>query len=327
MSVLNERPIVMICGPTASGKSALAKRLCARLPCEIVSADSVQVYREFDIGTSKPHPDEQDAVKHHLVDILEPRQNFSAHDFQLRADEAIRDIQSRSHIPLIVGGSSLYVQALVQGLFDAPKADEEIRSRHKAIIKGEGLDALYQRLQTIDPISCERIHANDAVRISRALEVFEQTGVPISEHRKAHQFKQQRYHAMIFSICLPRESLRDRIRNRVDEMISMGLVEEVQALLAKGYGGTQPMRSLGYRQIQAHLTGETDLLFAISKIKKLTWRFAKRQIRQLSAFESSMGLKSLHCQSSKDIDIDAIVEAITNNECKVPICDLSTLGV
>lgn len=271
-------PIVVLCGPTASGKSSLACSLTDYFDFEIVSADSRQIYRLMDIGTAKPTAEEQARAPHHLIDIIDPDEEFSVADYLDRAGKAIVEISERGKTPLVVGGTGLYVRALTEGLATVPSSDELLREELHHFEREEGPGALYRRLQLVDPCQAEKIHPNNLVRVVRALEVYELTGIPMSEYQQQHQFGGAPYRVLKIFLQWPREELYARIEARVDQMITDGLVQEVEQLLTSGYNsGLKSMKAIGYREIIEHLSGETSLEEAISLIKRETRRYAKRQ--------------------------------------------------
>jgi len=271
--------LLVLSGPTGSGKSALAVSIAERIGGEIVNADSLQVYRGLDIGTAKPSAQELARVPHHLLDIVSPEQEFTASDFRREAAAAISDIDRRGKKAIVVGGTGLYIRALLEGLVDSPTGDPELR-RQFAEVPGE---ELLRRLSSVDPETARRLHPNDRVRIIRALEVFEQTGRPISGFRSEHAFSGAYYDAMKMAIKVERQELYRRIDLRVEQMLQDGLVDEVRSLLALGYGRElKAMRSIGYKEITAHLAGETTLDEAVTLIKRDTRRYAKRQMTWFS---------------------------------------------
>ncbi|MRR53185.1 MAG: tRNA (adenosine(37)-N6)-dimethylallyltransferase MiaA [Deltaproteobacteria bacterium] len=271
--------IIIVQGPTASGKSELAVRLAERFAGEIVNADSMQVYRFMDIGTAKPSPDQLRRVPHHLLDIVTPDQTFSAADFCQEAEKVILDIARRGKRAIVCGGTGLYIRALTKGLMDSPPVDDALRNELKVLAGREGSRELHRRLAEIDPLAAERIHPNDQFRIIRALEVFQLTGRPISELREKHRFGTQRYDYCKIGLTMNRASLYRNIGNRVDMMIRQGFLEEVEALLAAGYpSGLKSMRSLGYRHLCNYLDGLSTLDDALQLIKRDTRRYAKRQL-------------------------------------------------
>ncbi|MBK6849719.1 MAG: tRNA (adenosine(37)-N6)-dimethylallyltransferase MiaA [Proteobacteria bacterium] len=270
-------PLLVIVGPTAVGKSALALELALTLDGEVISADSMQVYQGFDIGTAKPTAAERAGVPHHLIDVVTPAQRFSAADFVLHAEEALRAIRARGRLPIVVGGSGLYVRALLYGLFAAPAVDPALRAAHRQRADEQGTAPLYEQLQRVDPAAAARIHAHDFVRISRALEVYEQTGQPISELRRAHGFSLPRHAARLVGLELDPALLRERIARRVEQMLARGWLEEVRALCDAGHAESHPMGGLGYRQLRDQLQGRLDLEEAMRQTRRETWRFARRQ--------------------------------------------------
>jgi tRNA dimethylallyltransferase len=271
-------PIVVVVGPTAAGKSGLALALAHAVDAEIVSADSQQVYRHFDIGTAKPAAAERRAVPHHLIDVVEPDAPFSAARFVELADAALAAIAARGRRAVVVGGTGLYVRALLRGLFDAPPPDPAIRAEHRRRWHAEGGATLHAALAAVDPEAAARIDPRDLVRISRALEVYEQTGVPISELQRRHAFAEVRHRARLIGIAPPREELRRRIEARVDAMLAAGWLDEVRRLCANGWGECRPMAALGYRHLRLHLRGALARDEAVRQIKRDTWRFARRQL-------------------------------------------------
>ncbi len=271
--------ILVICGPTASGKSVLAQRLACELDGEIVNADSMQVYRGMDIGTAKPSPRDRASAAHHLIDICDPDHNLSAAGFAAAADAAIADITARGRRVIVAGGTGLYIRALLQGLVDSPSGADSIRSELQREAREKGNQAMLEELRTVDPESAARMHPNNMVRIIRALEVHRLTGVPLSRHQNEHGFGQERYRAFKIAPRVARNELYHRIEERVDQMIAAGLVEEVSRLLAAGYHrNLKAMRAIGYKEIASFLAGECNREQAVSLIKRDTRRYAKRQL-------------------------------------------------
>jgi tRNA dimethylallyltransferase len=255
-------PLLIIVGPTASGKTDLAIRLSQENSGEIVSADSVQVYRHFDIGSGKPNAGERAQARHHLIDICDPLDTLDAAQWAARAEASITDIRARGKLPIVCGGTFLWVRALVYGLAPAPPADENLRDRHRAVVKEKGRPALHAELAAVDRDSAERLNANDFVRVSRALEVYELTGKPMSEWQKDHGFRERRFDAKLVGLGHEREVLDARIRARVREMLDAGWKDEVRNLLARGFGDARAMGAVGYRQVRETigpaLTTETE---------------------------------------------------------------------
>lgn len=267
--------LIVIGGPTGSGKSELALRLAEEVDGEIINADSMQLYRGMDIGTAKPGPDDLARVPHHLIDIVSPDVNFTASDFRREAAAVIEDINARGKKSIVVGGTGLYIRALLEGLVDSPKVDEEVRGELESLPGEE----LVRRLALVDPASAARLHRNDRVRLVRALEVFHQTGRPISELRTEHGFSGEYYETLKLAIKVDRKELYRRLDQRVDSMIASGLAEEVSFLLSHGYGSDlKAMRSIGYKEMCAFLAGDLTLEDAVRQMKRDTRRYAKRQI-------------------------------------------------
>ena len=301
--------LICLLGPTAVGKTEIAIRLAQRLNAEIVSVDSRQIYRQMDIGTAKPTPEEQRAARHHLIDCVDISEAFSVADYQSLVDVAITDIQNRDKRVLLVGGAGLYFRAIVDGLFEGPGADPSLRKRLEEEAAQFGVDTLHKRLQTCDPESAERIHPNNLVRVIRALEVYELTDTPMSELQQQWHPEKQRYPFIAFGLTMPRALLYRRIEQRVDVMLANGLVAEVESLLAAGYArDSVALQSFGYRELISYLDGNFTYLEAISQLKQNTRRFAKRQ---LTWFRKDTRIEWLDRESTSDI-VGAILGKIGN---------------
>jgi tRNA dimethylallyltransferase len=269
--------LYLLLGGTAVGKSAAAIPLAERLGAEILSVDSMQVYRRMDIGTAKPSVDDRRRVRHHLIDVVEPSEAFSVARFVAAADAAIADAAARGRAILAVAGTPLYLMALLYGLFDGPSADPAIRERIRSRAAREGADALHAELAAVDPLAAERIHPNDLRRIERALEVFETTGRPISQQQRQWSGP-PRYAYRAVGLRRTREDQSRRINARVRQMIAAGLVDEVRALLAEPAGlSEQAAAAVGYAEMIRHIRGELTLEDAIEAIKINTRRLAKSQ--------------------------------------------------
>ncbi len=271
------RVVVAILGPTASGKSALGLGLAEQMRGEIVCCDSMQVYRGMDIGTGKATPEERRAVPHHLLDVVDPGEPFHAAAWATLARASIAAIHQRGALPIIVGGTGLYFRALVRGLFEAPPSDPAIRARHQAEAAALGVPALHRRLQDIDAEAAAKILPGDLVRTSRALEVFEQTGTPITELRRRAASMPPPWRVFGVVLDYPLNDLRARIGRRVDEMMQAGFLAEVQALRAAGFGQTRALAALGYKQLGLHLDGALALEDAVLQTKVATIAYARRQ--------------------------------------------------
>lgn len=276
--------VLIICGPTASGKSELALRLAHALDAEIINADSMQIYRGLDIGTAKPTPDQQAEIRHHLIDVVTPAEFFSAADFSAAADATIRDITSRGKRAIVVGGTGLYIRALVKGLVASPSGEGRIREELQEEAGRVGNEAMLEKLRLVDPELAAVLHPNNLVRVIRALEVYQLTGIPLSRYQKEHAFANQRYEALQIGISVDRSVLYERINGRVERMLSAGLLEEVRDLLAAGFErDLKSMRSIGYKEAAAHLSGEISVEEAARLIKRDTRRYAKRQMTWFKA--------------------------------------------
>ena len=275
---------MIICGPTGVGKTGFAIELARRFSGEIVGADSMQVYRRMDIGTAKPTAAEQAAVTHHMVDIIDPGEDFDAAAYGRRAELCVTRLIEQGKLPFVVGGTGLYIKALLYGLAEAAPADDKIRAQLKAEMERTGPQAMHDRLSRVDPQSARRIHPNDAFRILRALEVFQQTGRPISAHHNGHRFSQVRYDALQIGLTLPRTRLYARIDRRVDGMLDRGLISEVRMLLDQGLDPRlKSMQSLGYRHIVDYLQGRRKWEETVSTLKRDHRRYAKRQMTWFGA--------------------------------------------
>ncbi len=276
--------IIVVCGPTGSGKTGFAIDLAQRFDGEIVGADSMQVYRYMDVGTAKPTAQELAAVPHHLIDVVDPDQDFDAAAYAAMAVRVIGRIIDSGRTVFVVGGTGLYIKALMYGLFEAGSSDPAIRRELKRQAAAQGTAHLHRRLGRIDPAAAARIHPNDTHRIVRALEVFEASGQPLTQFQRHHGFRQKRFHALEIGISWPRQELYDRINRRVDEMMALGFYDEVKRLLAKGYGPhLKSMQSLGYRHLSAVAAGSAAMSDAVSLLKRDHRRYAKRQMTWFGA--------------------------------------------
>ena len=292
-------PLVVLAGPTAVGKTGLSLDLAKRFGAEIVGADSVQVYRGLDIGSAKPTPQEQAQAHHHLIDVAEPAENFSAARYARLAAEAIDDISARGKRSLVVGGTGLYIKALIFGLAPTPPVDQALRARLKEEWQEQGPQAMHQRLAGLDPDTAAKLHPNDRQRVLRALEVCLQTGAPMSRRQEAHGFAAPRYPHLMIGLERPREELNQRIEERARAMWNEGLLKEVEKLLAAGVPAEAPgLATLGYRQAMAFLRGEMQSEDALFDMIKKTKAYAKRQ---MTWFRGVRGLVWHHADDSLGI--------------------------
>lgn len=275
-----KRPLVILTGPTAVGKTALSIALAKAIGGEIISADSMQVYRHMDIGSAKIMPEEMEGVPHHLIDVLEPAEEFNVVVFQKLAKQAVEEIYSRGHIPILVGGTGFYIQALVYDIdFTENNEDTALRQALEEQARREGADVLYERLRAVDPESCESIHAHNIKRVIRAIEFYEKTGKKISDHNREQRQNDSPYHFAYFVLTDSRDKIYQRIDERVDLMMAHGLMEEVRALRDRGCRRDMvSMQGLGYKELLACLEGEISLEEAVYLIKRDTRHFAKKQL-------------------------------------------------
>lgn len=273
------RPIPVIIGPTAVGKTDLSVTLAQALDAEVISADSRQIYRSLDIGTAKPDATQRQAVPHHLIDVINPDEALNAARFAQMVWGCIHAIAARGRQPLIVGGSGLYIRALTDGLFPGPGADPRLRARLEVEADAIGVHALHRRLAQVDPTAAARIHPHDRVRIIRALEIYVLTGQPISQWQRQWQCPTGRDAFVLIGLQRERDDLRRRIAARTETMLRLGLETEVRTLLARGLAPTLPaLQSVGYAEMIAHLAGTLNLQNARALIERHTWRLAKRQM-------------------------------------------------
>jgi tRNA dimethylallyltransferase len=266
-------------GPTASGKTTVAMAMADRLDAEIISLDSMAIYRGMDIGTAKPRQDERERIPHHLLDIVDPDQQYSVSEYVKAAIETIADIRGRGKEVLFVGGTPLYLKSLLRGLFEGPPADWDFRREIENEVAEVGLEALHERLRQVDPITADRLHTNDKRRMIRALEVYTLTGQPISHLQTQFEEEHEADACKVFVLSWPKELLHARIASRVDQMMNQGLVDEVRGLLDRYQQLSHTAsQAVGYREVIEHLAGQHSLEESIELIKTRTRRFAKRQL-------------------------------------------------
>ena len=275
-----KRPLIVLTGPTAVGKTSLSISLAKAVNGEIISADSMQVYKKMDIGSAKIRPEEMQGVKHYLVDILEPEEEFHIVKFQQMAKEAMEEIYEKGKIPILVGGTGFYIQAVTRDIdFTEAQQENTYRAELEKLAETEGAEYLHDRLKEVDPASADTIHANNVKRVIRALEFYHQNGTPISAHNEEQKKQTSPYNLAYFVLNAPRDILYERIDKRVDQMLEEGLVKEVEGLKREGYHrGMVSMQGLGYKEILAYLEGEYPLEEAVRILKRDTRHFAKRQL-------------------------------------------------
>ena len=277
-------PLVIINAPTATGKTELAINLALEFGGEIISADSLQVYRYLDIGTAKPSQEQRNKVKHHLIDIINPDEEFNAAIFAEQARIIIADLARHGKPIFIVGGTGLYIRALVRGIIETPTVDENIRNHYRQLRDGHGKEYLYNLLKQRDADAAGKINPNDSIRVIRALEVLEQTGESISAKQKRHSFADCPYKTYKIGLQLARAELKQKIILRTEKMIAAGFLDEVKSIIDRGYSyNLKPLQSLGYKQVIGFLRKEYGWENALNLIKRDTWRYAKRQLTWFAA--------------------------------------------
>ena len=277
---MNKIPIIVIGGPTASGKTSLSIELAKQFQTEIISCDSMQIYKYMNIGTAKPDMEERDGIVHHMLDIIEPSVPYSVAEFVSNAHKITKEIYEKGKVPVAVGGTGLYINSLINDVdFREDDSSAELRKELEQTEKEKGIDYLVDMLKTFDEVSAERIHKNNKRRIIRAIEFYKMTGVPISVHQEETKKKISRYNPCMLAIKWDMTKLYERIEKRVDIMLEMGLIDEVKSLCEKGYTQSMlSMQGIGYKEIIAYLNGEVSLDEAIYNIKIGTRHYAKRQM-------------------------------------------------
>lgn len=300
-------PLIVVAGPTASGKTSLAIDIAKAVDGEIVSADSMQIYKYMDIGTAKATSEERALCPHHLIDIVEPDCDFSVADYTKLAHKTIADITARGKVPVMCGGTGLYIDSVVKDVeFGELSNDYGLREELSELAKKEGPQKLIDILREFDPVSAERLHPNNLKRVIRAIEFYKTSGVPISEHQEMTKRKESRYDALIFMIDHDREILYDRINRRVDIMLDEGLADEVKSLLDMGYDEKlNSMQGIGYKEMISHFKGEITLDEAMNLIKQNSRRYAKRQ---LTWFRRNDRIELLSPSDASDMAIKIIKE-------------------
>ena len=310
------KPLVILTGPTAVGKTALSIKLASEIGGEIISADSMQVYRQMDIGSAKIKPEEMGGIPHHMIDILEPEEEFNVCLFEKLALEAMEQIYERGHIPVVVGGTGFYIQALLYQIdFTEEETDTAYRDKLWQLGEEKGNHYLHELLRKVDPKSAEEIHENNRKRVIRALEFYENCGKPISTHNKEQRQKTSAYNSCYFVLTDDRKKLYERIESRVDQMLSKGLVDEVRTLKERGCNASMvSMQGLGYKEIREYLDGRCSLLEAVEKIKKETRHFAKRQLTWFRREKDVIWLDKQAFAYDEDAVLSCILENLRKKE-------------
>ncbi|OGW51872.1 MAG: tRNA (adenosine(37)-N6)-dimethylallyltransferase MiaA [Nitrospirae bacterium RBG_19FT_COMBO_58_9] len=291
------KPVVVIVGPTAAGKSRVAVEVAKAFETEVLTADSRQVYRGMDVGTDKPVPEERQGVAHRLIDLVNPDESFNAGLYRRQALDEIERLYRDCRLPLVVGGAGLYVRTLLQGLCEAPPADPILRAALRQEAKEQGLDHLYARLVAVDSAAAARLHPRDESKVIRALEVYQLSGRRMSEFQQEHGFAERPFSALIVGLNRDRDALYRRIEERIDWQLAHGLIEETKQLLAQGYQrDSSAMKGLGYRQVAEHLAGEYDAAEMVRRFKRDTRHFSKRQ---MTWFRKEPGIQWLTIEESE----------------------------
>lgn len=308
-----KKPMIILTGPTAAGKTNLSIGLAKAINGAVISADSMQVYKKMDIGTAKIMPEEMDGVDHYLVDVLDPKEEFNVARFQEMSKEALEKIYAKGQIPIVVGGTGFYIQALLNDIqFSETEKDDSYRKELEAFAKEHGSAALHEKLAQVDPEGAKAIHMNNVKRVIRALEYYKETGEPISKHNERERNRKSPYNFAYFVLTHERDILYDRINKRVDLMLEQGLVEEVKALWEEGYDRSLiSMQALGYKEILQYLEGEISLEEAVYLLKRDTRHFAKRQLTWFGREREVIMIKK---QDYKDEDeiLQIMLEEIRN---------------
>ena len=295
--------VAVVIGPTAVGKTEILIVALQGIQAEIISADSRQIYRFMDIGTAKPNREQLGAVKHHLVDCVNPDQPIDAADYARMARRAIDDVVARGRLPVVSGGSGLYIKALLEGFFKGPGADAGIRRNLIEQEKAEGRGSLHRRLALIDPESAARIHPNDLFRTVRALEIFEQTGIPLTRWHREGDSQRLEHDSFIIGFYRTREELYRRIDERVDEMMSRGFENEVRELIARGYtGDLTALSTVGYREMTALIEERISRRDAVSRMKRNTRQYAKRQMTWFNKMDPVLWIDAARAEGEKEQD-------------------------
>lgn len=300
---MEKSKVIVICGPTASGKTALSIELAKRINGEVVSADSMQIYKDMDIGSAKVTKEEMQGIKHYLVDCVSPDERYSVANYKLDAKKAIEKILKKGKTPIVVGGTGLYIDALIYEIeYQDIKINESYRKELESIKQNQGLEVLYERAVKIDPEAMKKISPNDSKRIMRVLEIYEATGKNKTEQEAESRLKEIPYNYKVFAITMDREKLYERINKRVDIMIENGLIEEVKELLKKYKEFPTAMQALGYKEVKEYLDGKLTKQEMIDKIKQESRRYAKRQLTWFRKNKQTIWIDGLN-DMQKNINI------------------------
>ena len=303
---MNKPTVIVICGPTASGKTALSIELAKRINGEIVSADSMQIYKDMNIGSAKVTPEEMQGIKHYLIDFVSPDQRYSVANYKLDAKQAIEEVLNKGKTPIVVGGTGLYIDSLIYEIeYSDIKINEDYRKKLENIKEKEGLEKLYEMAVKIDPIAMQKISKNDSKRIMRILEIYEATGKTKTEQEAESRTKEVSYNYKVFAITMDREKLYDRINKRVDIMLEKGLIEEVENLLNKYKEFPTAMQGLGYKEVRDYLEGNLSKQEMIDTIKQESRRYAKRQLTWFRKNKQTIWIDGLN---NTDENINIILE-------------------
>ena len=310
MSENIKKPLVILTGPTAVGKTEISIKLAKAINGEIISADSIQVYKHFDIGSAKVTKEEMDGVKHYLIDVLEPDEEFNIYVFKKLAMEAMEEIYAKGKIPIIAGGTGFYIQALLYDVeFSEEEGDKTYRHMLEKKAEAEGVTVIHNMLKEVDPEAAKEIHENNLKRVIRALEYYNETGMRISEHNKEQRQKESPYNFRYYVLNMDREKLYSRINLRVDIMTGNGLVDEVTKLKEMGYGKElNSMQGIGYKEIRDYVDGVYDYETAIETLKKNTRNFAKRQITWFKREKEVVWLNHEEFDNDKDKILEFILD-------------------
>jgi tRNA dimethylallyltransferase len=293
------KPVVVIVGPTAVGKSRIAVEVAKAFETEVLTADSRQVYRGMDVGTDKPASEERQAVPHRLIDLVDPDESFNAGLYRRQAIDEIERLYRDCRLPLVVGGTGLYVRTLLKGLCEAPQADPIMRKALRQEAEDQGYDRLYARLVDVDPVIAARLHPRDESKVIRALEVYQLSGRRMSEFQQEHGFAERPFATLMIGLNRDRDVLYRRIEGRIDWQLAHGLIEETKQLLAQGYQrDSAAMKGLGYRQVAEHLAGEYDAAEMVRRFKRDTRHFSKRQ---MTWFRKEPGIQWLMIEESESV--------------------------